>query len=158
MRKRDIIVGMDHASAIICWNNKILLFLRDNKSRIPYPNHWQIPGGGIEEGETPLEAVKRELEEEASYVPKVLEFLGKVPKTSEKGEKYVYYSFVDDDEAKKFKIGQMEGQDVAFFTLAEIAKIKTTPGIDQHLKKYPKKLEEALKKKSLEGFILFQDR
>ncbi|KKQ41694.1 MAG: Hydrolase, NUDIX family [Microgenomates group bacterium GW2011_GWC1_37_8] len=49
---------MDSAFAIICWKNKILLFLRDNIRTIPYPNHWQLPGGGVEKGETPFKALK----------------------------------------------------------------------------------------------------
>ncbi|MBC7864020.1 MAG: NUDIX domain-containing protein, partial [Bacteroidia bacterium] len=42
-------------AAIIFENeeNKILLYLRDNKPGIPFPNHWDLFGGHIEEGESP---------------------------------------------------------------------------------------------------------
>lgn len=63
------------ASAIICWGDKILLFLRDDIPTIPYPDYWALPGGGIEAGETPLEAVKRELFEEVTHVPHHIEHL-----------------------------------------------------------------------------------
>ena len=44
--------------------DQVLLFQRDNKSTIPFPNCWDILGGHVEEGETPAEAIVREIEEE----------------------------------------------------------------------------------------------
>lgn len=44
--------------------NKVLLFLRDDNKDIPFPNCWDILGGRVEEGETPEEAIKREMLEE----------------------------------------------------------------------------------------------
>ena len=37
---------------------------RDNKSWIPFPNHWDLIGGHVEEGETPEKALVREVKEE----------------------------------------------------------------------------------------------
>lgn len=34
-----------------------------------YPNHWELPGGKFEPGETPTEAVVRELQEETPRLP-----------------------------------------------------------------------------------------
>lgn len=42
----------------------MLLFLRDNKPWIPFPNMPDILGGGVEEGESPEEAAAREMAEE----------------------------------------------------------------------------------------------
>ena len=45
-------------------DRKILLLLRDDKPSIPYPNRWDIPGGVVEQGESPEEAIIREMKEE----------------------------------------------------------------------------------------------
>lgn len=49
--------------ALIC-GDKILTILRDDKPTIPWPNLWELPGGGREGDETPFECVAREVYEE----------------------------------------------------------------------------------------------
>ena len=44
--------------------NSYLLQLRDFKSSIIFPGHWGAFGGAIEEGESPRDALDRELKEE----------------------------------------------------------------------------------------------
>ena len=51
--------------ALIC-EGRILTILRDDKPTIPYPNMWDLPGGGREGDETPFECVAREVYEELS--------------------------------------------------------------------------------------------
>lgn len=57
---------MKEIAAIILENDKgeLFLALRDNKPGIPFPNHWDLIGGHIENGETPEEALIREVKEE----------------------------------------------------------------------------------------------
>jgi 8-oxo-dGTP diphosphatase len=43
---------------------KLLIYLRDDKPDIPFPNHWDLFGGHIEDGETPEQALAREVTEE----------------------------------------------------------------------------------------------
>ena len=49
--------------ALLC-DNRLLTILRDDKASIPYPNMWELPGGGREGEETPFECVQREVFEE----------------------------------------------------------------------------------------------
>lgn len=43
---------------------RLLIYLRDDKAAIPFPNHWDFFGGHLEPGETPEEALVREVQEE----------------------------------------------------------------------------------------------
>ncbi len=142
---------LDSCSAIICWNNKILLFLRDDKPDIPAPNCWQLPGGRVEASETPESCIKRELEEEVTYVPKKLSFLTKL-RMQDGMYVYIYYAFVEDRKSKNFRIGEYEGQDVSFFTLDEIEKLSLTPILRSYLKKNRKALSKAILNKSFINF------
>ena len=49
--------------ALLC-DDKLLTILRDDISTIPWPNMWELPGGGREGEETPFECVQREVFEE----------------------------------------------------------------------------------------------
>lgn len=44
--------------------DRIVTILRDDIPMIPWPGHWDLPGGGREGDETPEACVLRELEEE----------------------------------------------------------------------------------------------
>ena len=46
-----------------------LLQLRDDIDSIIYPGHWGLFGGHVEPGESPTDAVQRELMEEISWAP-----------------------------------------------------------------------------------------
>ncbi len=45
-------------------NHKLLIYLRDDKPEISFPNHWDLFGGHVEASETPEQALVRELKEE----------------------------------------------------------------------------------------------
>ncbi|MEV0297158.1 NUDIX domain-containing protein [Nocardia sp. NPDC050710] len=55
---------------IILLNDRreVLMYLRDDKPQIAYPNMWSLLGGMIEPGETPLECIMREIDEEIGVV------------------------------------------------------------------------------------------
>ena len=49
--------------ALLC-DDRLLVYQRDDKPGIPWPGLWDLPGGGRENGETPLQCVQRETQEE----------------------------------------------------------------------------------------------
>jgi len=48
-------------------DNRLIIYLRDAKPDIPFPNHWDLIGGHVEEGETPEQALVRETKEEIGF-------------------------------------------------------------------------------------------
>ena len=50
--------------ALLDRHDRVLVLLRDEKPDIPFPNTWDLPGGGRESSETPDQCVLRELREE----------------------------------------------------------------------------------------------
>ena len=58
-------MGTHHrvATAVLVNSDRVLLCHR-HPNRSWYPNVWDVPGGHIEDAETPAEAVVRELREE----------------------------------------------------------------------------------------------
>ena len=55
------------AIAILYQDNNFLMQLRDNIPGILYPGYWGLFGGHMEIGESPREAVQREVLEEINY-------------------------------------------------------------------------------------------
>lgn len=68
MKKHIHVVG-----AVIIENEKILCAQRGNTKTLSYK--WEFPGGKIEEGETPQEALKREIDEEMNCTVEIGEFI-----------------------------------------------------------------------------------
>lgn len=59
------------SAVILNKNNEILFLLRSEKDDF-LPGQWDIPGGGLEYGETPEEGLKREIMEECGLELKIL--------------------------------------------------------------------------------------
>ncbi len=53
--------------ALIC-GGSVLTYRRDNKANIPYPNQWDLAGGGREDTETPEQCALRETYEEFGLI------------------------------------------------------------------------------------------
>ncbi len=52
------------AKIALLQGGRVLALLRDDRPDIPFPAHWDLPGGGREGAERPLACALRELDEE----------------------------------------------------------------------------------------------
>ena len=96
-------------------NNKLFLYLRDNKPTIPYPNMWDLLGGGIERGESAKQAAIREIEEEIGVAVKDLDEYGRY--VSEEGFRFTIFSGMADAVPEELTL--TEGQRLISIDLAE---------------------------------------
>ena len=101
-------------------NNEVLLLLRDNKIDIPFPNMWDIPGGKVEDGESPEQALRREMTEEMS-----IKNLGEINLfkilTSENITDNIFWKRLN---LNLEEIDLKEGQRIEYFNLERIRKTK----------------------------------
>ena len=88
--------------ALLC-DDKLLTILRDDKASIPYPNMWELPGGGREGEETPFECVQREVFEELSLKLEEADILW----TKE------YQGMLDPDKTSIFMVGTITQEEFA---------------------------------------------
>jgi 8-oxo-dGTP diphosphatase len=117
---------MKKIAAIILENDRgeFLLALRDNKSWIPFPNHWDLIGGHVEEGETPEEALVREVKEELDIDIKDYAFFKKfecLTGDAYENEKYIYTGKIN---LPIEEITLLEGERARYFTREEIPDLK----------------------------------
>lgn len=126
-------------SAIVMANNKLLLLQRDNNQGIRDPGCWQLPGGGVENGEMPDGAIKRELQEEIGIIPSSLSFL-----ISPSADVYAYYARLTDEETRNIKKGA-EGKDLRFFSFDELSSVPLTQKLAITVKDYGEILKSLLK-------------
>jgi 8-oxo-dGTP pyrophosphatase MutT (NUDIX family) len=61
--------GRRCAAALLVCNGRYLMQLRDPKPTILFPDHWALFGGSMDPGESPAEAMRRELIEELEFRP-----------------------------------------------------------------------------------------
>ena len=105
-------------------NGEFLLYLRDNKPDIPFPDHWDLIGGHVEEWETPEEALVREVKEELDIDIKDYVFYRKYECfTGDAYEniKYIYYGKIG---VPIEEVTLLEGVRPQYFSREEIPNVK----------------------------------
>lgn len=129
--------------ALIC-DGRILTILRDDKPTIPWPNLWELPGGGREGDESPFECVTREVYEELS-----IQLLKDDIVWS-----WIYPSMLDENKNSVFLVGKLtqeqfdsivfgdEGQGYKLVRLEEfLASDRVVPQLQERVRDY---VEESL--------------
>lgn len=117
---------MKKIAAIILENDKreFLLALRDNKPGIPFPNHWDLIGGHVEEGETPEEALVREVKEELDIDLTEYSFFRKYECLTGDAYENTKYIFTGKINIPIGKVTLLEGERPQYFSREEIPDIK----------------------------------
>ena len=113
---------MKEIAAIILENDygELLLYLRDNKPDIPFPDHWDLIGGHVEDGETPEEALVREVKEELDIDLKEYTFYKKyicLTGDAYENTKYIYTGRIN---LPIKEVTLLEGVRPQYFSRAEI--------------------------------------
>ena len=122
----------DAVAAIIVLDDSLyVLQRRDNVPGIWYPDHWGCFGGGVNQGEAPLAALRRELREELEWEPRTAAYFTRLDfDLSELGlGRYhrIYYT-VPMARADLTKLVVHEGQGFAAFPAAEaLATLRIAP-------------------------------
>jgi 8-oxo-dGTP diphosphatase len=121
---------------------EILLLLRDNKPGIPYPNTWDLPGGHLEERETPTECLCREMGEEfpgldlGNFRPyTVMEFTDHV--------NHIFWTRIDVSEEVLNRI-LCEGQRARWMSRAEVRKTEVAFDFGIVVEEFFDKLEKGI--------------
>ena len=127
--------------ALIC-DGRILTILRDDKPTIPWPNLWELPGGGREGDESPFECAMREVYEELS-----IQLLKDDIVWS-----WIYPSMLDENKNSVFLVGKLtqeqfdsivfgdEGQGYKLVRLEEfLASDRVVPQLQERVRDYVEK-------------------
>jgi 8-oxo-dGTP diphosphatase len=117
---------MKRIAAIILENDQgeFLLSLRDNKSWIPFPHHWDLIGGHVEEGETPEEALVREIKEELNITIGEYTFFKKFECLSGDAYENIKYIYTGKINIPVEEITLLEGERARYFSKEEIKDLK----------------------------------
>jgi 8-oxo-dGTP diphosphatase len=105
-------------------NGEFLLALRDNKPGIPFPNHWDLIGGHVEEGETPEEALIREFKEELNLDLKEYKFYKKYECLTGDAYENIKYIYTGKINIPIGEITLLEGERPQYFSREEIPDVK----------------------------------
>ena len=118
-------------------DNKLLIYLRDDKPEIPFRNHWDLFGGHVEANETPEQALVRELKEELNIDVVNFEFY-KAFESFTEAKPNTKFVFVVQIEKAAEELTLYEGQELRGIDLSERGNYKFANMLGQILDDYSK--------------------
>ncbi len=110
-------------------DGSLLMQHRDNKPGLPYADHWSIPSGRIEAGESPENCARREMLEETGYRCTDLTPFAVISGREDTGADYELHVFWSFDDGRQ-EIRCREGQAIQFIERARAASYPMPPFID----------------------------
>ncbi|MCC3405806.1 MAG: NUDIX domain-containing protein [Microcoleus sp. PH2017_10_PVI_O_A] len=123
-------VNLQVSKAFLYQGSRLLLQLRDNIPEIIAPDRWGLFGGSVEAGETPVEAMKREIAEELCWMPPEPKYLltWEVPDRA-----CTIYIFGIPLTVGTSQLTLTEGQAFQLFTFEELTQLPLVPKIPRML-------------------------
>ena len=123
------------SKAIITQADEFLFQLRDDSSEISYADQWSFFGGEIESGESPWQALQRELLEELGWHPETGAYLYQWDNPQHRG--YSIHFFVVPFQGSHDRLVLGEGQDLGWFTMEQIFwQAKVASHVIMHLQRF----------------------
>ncbi|AXC48967.1 NUDIX domain-containing protein [Paracoccus suum] len=116
------------AKVILTCGDALLVLRRDDIPTIQWPGCWDLPGGGAEPGETPLDCALRELLEETGLQIDPARLTGEGrPLAHRRGVGWYFHAEITEAEAASARLGD-EGDMLLLMPVAEfIAHPKAVP-------------------------------
>ncbi len=116
--KREVVHHNGGAAILVVVDNKVLL---EKQFRYPFDKVvYEIPAGKLELNEDPLEAAKRELEEETGYIANDIVSLGDVYPTVGYSNEVIKLYLTTDIKEGKLNLDEDEVIDIAFYDLDKV--------------------------------------
>ena len=108
-------VAVEVALAVLVREGRWLMQLRDDIDGIVCPGCWGLFGGHLDPGESPEQALRRELLEEISWQPQSLRFA-----LQHRNQRRLAHVFVAELTVPLQQLTLLEGQDMALVTLEQL--------------------------------------
>lgn len=131
-------VNFHGAKLVLTEGDRLLTYLRDDLPHIPFPAHWDLPGGGREGHESPVECALRELYEEFGLTLSPARLIGlRFPSRIQKGPaSWLFHGELTPAEIAAIRFGE-EGQEWRMMTISAFL---THPFCVPHFKQRVKQL------------------
>ena len=131
-----------HVALIIFYDEQGRILLQDRRNRSKWGEEWGFFGGGLEEGETPEQAVIRETQEELTHELKDFRFVETIhyPAVGEGGggSRSIFIAPLG-DKLQHFYLN--EGQGMKLYTFDEARKLKMVKGDEVILDRLKKEIK-----------------